>query len=288
MHPNDELFNLITPSDLAPGERKARVYDPRGFDVRFIRSVDDPLFEEAYGHLWREFGAIAEMEKRDVIERRMAWDPATPIGDAHLLYEMILVRERASGAFVAVRDHTAILPRGGRSAVVHLSHILIATAHRGSGLAGWMRAWPIATAAACVAAVGVPGDVPIILVAEMEHPDERAAGRMGRLISYEKAGFMKIDPAAVDYWQPDFRDPREIDATGVRPLPMGLIVRQVGRERETTMTGAAVRQIVSDLYGMYATDFRAQDMAVVYDHMKMLPPDDATVRLLPPTAKANA
>src|SRR5688572_30023797 len=104
MRDDDQLFKLITPSDLAPGERRARAFDPRSLDVRFVRSTDDPLFTEAYDHLWRQFGSVAEMEQRAVIERRMGWDPATPIGDAHLLYEMIYIRDRA-GAFVAVRDH---------------------------------------------------------------------------------------------------------------------------------------------------------------------------------------
>ncbi len=287
MHPDDNLFKLISPSDLAPGERKARLYDPRALDVQFIRSADDPLFTEAYGQLWKQFGHLAEMEQRDVIERRMAWDPATPVGDAHLLYEMILIRDR-DGRFVAVRDHTAILLRDGGPpiVIVHLSHVLVAPAHRGSGLAGWLRAWPIATAAACAAAVGVVGDVQIALVAEMEHADPTSADRTTRLIAYEKAGFLKVDPSAVDYWQPDFRHATDIDATGVQPLPMGLIVRRVGRENETTISGREVRRAVTALHGMYAVDFRPADMAVVYDHMsKVLPPDDASIRLLPPTEK---
>jgi GNAT superfamily N-acetyltransferase len=290
MSSDHDLLAHVTHADLAPGERRARGFDSRELDVHVITSPSDPLFHVAYEHLWREFGAKDEMEAVDVIARRLAWDPAKTVRSggfgSHLLYQMILARD-ANGSVAAVRDHTAILRRDGEPPLVvtHLSHLLIAPPYRGSGIAGWMRAWPIATAAQCaVAATGSVARVPVILVAEMEHPVPNNPEKMSRLIAYEKAGFRKIDPAGVDYLQPDFRDAAAIDADGVRPLPMSLVVRRVGHEAEATITGAEVRRVIAALYSMYGVDFREADMAIVYDHMRSLPADHATVALVPPTS----
>jgi hypothetical protein len=288
-HPHDEdCLKRVSTSDLAPGESKARAFDPGTLDVRVVRSADDPLFDVGYDALWRQFGPVAEVETKDVLRARLAWDPSKPTnGGIRLLYEMIVVRDRA-GTFVAVRDHTAIVPVDADESplvVVHLSHVLIEPSHRGSGLVGWMRAWPLGTARAGAVDAGLGADVPIDLVAEMEHPDPaRSASRMARLASYEKAGFKKVDPAAVDFWQPDFRDVKAIDADRVRPIPMGLIVRRVGRERETGMSVAETGRVVDALYGMYAEGFRRQDMRPVLEHRKHMIKTTGPVRLGSPTA----
>jgi len=274
-------------ADLAPGEAKAARFDIATLDVRTVRSSRDAAFHEAYDRLWAEFGAAGEMEAKAVIERRLAWDPATPLAGLRLRYELLLARDPArANEFAAVRDHTAIVPAAAEPhAIVHLSHVLVAPAWRGGGLAGWMRAWPIATARACLAAAGARADAPVTLVAEMEHPRADQLATMIRLRAYEKAGFMKIDPRAVRYLQPDFRPPDQIDAdpAGVRPLPMGLVVRRVGRERDPGLSGREVRQVVASLYAMYGIEFRPQDMRPVYDSLIHYPPDDAVVTLVPPT-----
>src|SRR5262249_33753783 len=157
-----------------------------------------------------------------------------------------------------VRDHTVVATEryGLPEAVVHLSHALIEPPARRTGLAGWLRAWPLQTARATLAAAGLPVTAPITLVAEMEHPDSNV-DRMVRLQAYEKAGFQKIDSSAVHYFQPDFRPPERIDASGgPRPLPFGLIVRRVGRECDEFVRGAEVRKLVECLYTMYGTSFR--------------------------------
>ncbi|HEV7302333.1 MAG TPA: hypothetical protein VGN72_23545 [Tepidisphaeraceae bacterium] len=271
-------------ADLAPGERRARTFDPRTLDVRRISRAGDPLLATGYDALWTQFGQLGEMETRAVIEKRLARNPVPMQGGIQTCYEMILARE-AEGRFVGVRDHTAILSPSPAPPmfVVHLSHVLIAPAHRGSGLAGWMRTWPLATAAECAAAAGISTPVPTILVAEMEHPDPIDPAKMSRLIAYEKAGFRKIDPAAIDYHQPDFRDAAAIDADVVRPLPMSLVVRRVGHEADDTIVAATVRRIITSLYRMYDADFRPQDMAAVYDQLATLPSDDVPIALVLPT-----
>ncbi|HWN96618.1 MAG TPA: hypothetical protein VNT99_16435 [Methylomirabilota bacterium] len=272
------------PADLASGDARSLELDRREFDIVPIRSGDDPLFDVAYERLWTEFGAQHEMESREVIARRLDWQPAALLGNCWLRYEMFLVRRQ--GDFVAVRDHTAIVKcrHGTPHAVVHLSHVLIDAAWRRTGLAGWLRALPLQTARACLSATGFPEASPITLTAEMEHPDPQFPNRMIRLKSYEKAGFKKVDPAAVKYFQPDFRAPEEIDASGgPQPLPFGLILRRVGREHEQVIGGAEVREIVECLYRMYGTSFREQDMAAVWRTLSQYPADETEVPLMPPT-----
>lgn len=272
------------PADLASGDARSLELVCHEFDIARVRSSDDPLFDVAYQRLWTEFGAQHEMESREVIARRLDWHPATAMSDCWLRYEMFLVRRQ--GQFVAVRDHTAVVTRrhGTPRAVVHLSHVLVDAAWRRTGLAGWLRAWPLQTARACLAAAGFPAASPITLVAEMEHPAPQSPNRMIRLKSYEKAGFKKVEPTALKYFQPDFRPPEEIDASGgPQPLPFGLILRRVGREQEQVIRGAEVREIVECLYRMYETSFREQDMAAVWRTLPEYPADETEVPLVPPT-----
>jgi len=269
-------------ADLAPGERKALELDCSELELRRICSETDSLFDVAYDHLWNEFGSKNEMESRPVIAHRLGWHPATQLDGYWLRYEIIMVRHRTR--FVAVRDHTAIVSdRRPSRAIVHLSHVLIEPGWRRTGLAGWLRAWPLQTARACLAAAGHAVNSPITLVAEMEHPEPQFPNRLIRLRAYEKAGFKKIDPEQVRYFQPDFRPPEQIDGTGgPQPLPFCLVVRRVGRETEGSMSGAEVRELVDCLYRMYAVGFRAADMAVVWQSLSEYPADEAAVALLPP------
>src|ERR1051325_8330008 len=153
------------PADLAPGDAKALALDRHGLEAVRIRSIDDPLFSLAYERLWSEFGPPGEMESRAVLARRLGWHPAAELSHGWLRYELLLVRREEE--FVAVRDHTAVATceRGVPRAVVHLSHVLIDAAWRRTGLAGWLRAWPLQTARACLAAAGLPPASPVTLVA---------------------------------------------------------------------------------------------------------------------------
>src|SRR5260221_2463829 len=273
-------FSFIA-EDLAPGDAKSAALDTAGLEIARVSARDDPLFETTYARLWEEFGAAHEIESRDVLARRLAWDAAQPRAGFAMRYDLLLVR--SAGEFAAVRDHAAIAD--ARGAVVHLSHVLVDPAWRRSGLAGWMRALPIQTARGCLARAGFSADAPITLIAEMEYPDERDEMRAIRLKAYERAGFKKLDPAAIDYHQPDFRTPAAIDASGgPKPLRFQLIVRRVGRENETHLGGAEVRANVERLYHMYAQEFRPQDMDGVWRRLANFPTPDTHIALLPPTA----
>jgi GNAT superfamily N-acetyltransferase len=267
--------SLLTPDLLAPGDQKSAALDPAQFTWDLVRSADDPLFEKAYAALWAEFGAAHELETRDVIAARFTADPA-------MCYEMILAR--VAGTIAAVRDQTILWFEG--EVVVHLSHLLVAPEWRRSGLAGWMRAVALVSARAMATARGTPG-APITLVGEMEYDDGSDPRRAVRLTAYERAGFLKIDPRVVRYFQPDFRSPAEIDASGgALPLPFQLIIRRVGRETHRTIRGADVRRLVRALYTMYGTQFRPQDMAHPALSLDAYPSDSAEVALVPPTGVA--
>ena len=255
-------------SDLAPGDAKSAALDLSAFEIYRIRALDDPHFEEAYALLWAEFGWKNEMERREALALRFGLAPA-------LRYEILLVKK--DGVLAAVRDHT-VIPAEGET-VVHLSHNLVAPDFRRRGLAGWMRALPIA--AAREAAPGAP----ITLVAEMEYDDPADEKRAIRLRAYEQGGFRKIDPRVLHFHQPDFRAPAEIDASGgPQPVPFQLCLRLIGDDGAATITGARVRRIVAALYRMYGPQFRAPDMAHPALDLARYPADDAVIALLPPTA----
>ena len=264
---------LLTPDLLAPGDGKSAELDLAQFSWSQIRSCDEPIFETAYAALWREFGATHEMETREVLSARMR-------EAGHLRYEILLVRH--GDEIAAVRDHTAIACGG--EIIVHLSHLLVAPAWRRSGLAGWMRAAPILIAREFATATGTPG-CNVTLVGEMEYDDGSDPRKTLRLLAYERAGYIKIDPQTVRYHQPDFRPPDVIDASGgARPLPFQLIIRQVGRENDRSIAGAEVRRIVHALHTMYGAQFRARDMAHPALDMGQLPHDDDRIALVPPTS----
>jgi GNAT superfamily N-acetyltransferase len=274
----------MRPEHLAPGDTKSLQGDWSGLELHTIRSTDDPFFQTAFKALWEEFGAAGEMEQEEVIAERMKWNPSQMLEGAALLYAMHLIT--SNGEFVAVRDHTAILPENEPGAIVHLSHNLVAPAWRRSGIAGWLRALPVSTAREALAAAGRPIDAPVTLVGEMEHfnPESEATGI--RLTAYEKAGYKMVDPSLVDYRQPDFRDPQIIDQeNGPQPIPLCLMLRRIGMVNEDFVSGAEVRQSVNALYKMYGRGFRKQDMQAVCETLKNYPPPHALIPLVPPTSE---
>jgi hypothetical protein len=265
----------VTTRDLAPGDLKASTLDPSQFDLARIRQSSDPLFEKAYVRLWEEFGLKDGLEEREVLDRRFRREP-------RFLYEMMLVRSK--GEIVAARDHTAVMARDGFHVVVHLSHNLVAPAARRTGLAGWMRALPIATARECLVQNSTSPGAPITLVAEMEYLQDDDPSRSVRLQAYERAGFRKIDPQLVSYFQPDFRPSAVIDATGgPRPLPFQLLVRRVNREHERVIFGMEARQLVETLYDIYRPEFRASDLAHPSLSLGIYPADEVIIPLVAPT-----
>lgn len=268
--------------DLAPGDRKSLLRDWSELELEIIESHESPFFTPAFDALWAEFSAAGEMERREVLAERMSLNPAAMVDGSPMLYQMMLVR---SGDRIAgVTDQTAILPAGGSEIIVHHSHILLAPEWRRTGLAGWLRALPLATARAMLQALGRAPTAPVTIAGEMEHPDPSDPATLVRLAAMEKAGYKKVDPARVRYLQPDFRTHHEIDLDGPQPVPLSLVLRRVGRETEDSVTGAMIREIVTALYEVFSPGMRAKDMTVVHASLDNYPDGDEQIRLIPPTA----
>jgi len=276
----------LRPDDLAPGDRDVAARDWSGLRVQRVTGVDDPGFALGYERLWAEFGARGEMERRSVIAERLGWDPTRAVGRARFAYELLLLWRGLE--LVAVRDHTAVVrcdPSGaplGGPVVVHLSHALIEPAQRGSGLAAWLRALPLAAARRCAAAAGCAPATPIVLVAEMEPLTPEHPERRPRLRSYERAGFLKIDPAAAPYAQPDFRPAELLAGATPTAIPLELVVRRVGRERERELPADELAAIVESIYAVYAAHVPRLALAPLERAAAAWTRSHTRFRLLPP------
>jgi GNAT superfamily N-acetyltransferase len=279
---------VLRAEDLAPGDRAVATDDFGDVLVHSVRDAADPDFEAAYARIWAEFGPRGEMETRAVIGDRLSWDPARPVGGAALAYELLVLRRR--GVVAALRDHTAVVVLGARGrpaagpVVVHLSHALVEPAQRGSGLAAWLRALPLQTARRCAAVAGCAAGTEIVLVAEMEPPDPERPERLARLRSYERAGFRKLDPALAPYAQPDFRPPEVLAGAAPLSVPLGLVLRRVGREHETTMPAAEVARVVEAIYSVYGVHVPAIALDPLRAAANEWTARQPTFGLLPPTA----
>jgi hypothetical protein len=120
----------------------------------------------------------------------------------------------------------------------------------------------------------------------MEHFGPARSATLVRLTAYEKAGFKMVDPSRVSYFQPDFRDPAEIDlSSGPQPLPLTLMLRRIGHEAEDFVGGAEILHGVKALYKMYAAEFRSADMHQVYESLKTYPSHSDRIPLKLPTAR---
>lgn len=255
-------------ADLASGDSRSAALSLSSFVIDRIRSMIDPFFDAAYAALWAEFGQKHQMERRELLAARFAAAPG-------LCYELVLLRDHS--AIAAVRDHTAILVDD--EVIVHLSHLLVTPNYRGSGVAGWMRAFPVALARE------IAPDLRTTLVAELEPADRMDDLSIRRLRSYERAGFRKIDPRMVRYFQPDFRAPEVIAADGgSQPVPFELCLREVGRPPFENISGARIRRIVAAVYRMYGVGMPGETMAHPALDLTNYPPDTAAVRMFPPTA----
>ena len=273
-------------SDLAPGDHKSTSFTTENITFHSVESTQDPLFETAFTTLTEFFGARREMETRSVIEQRFTWNAAPLLSNQPLLHYCMILALGSQKNVAAVRDYSAIVPPASEPprVTLHLSHLWINPTHRRTGLAGWMRALPLETGRTLLAQANHSPDAPMTLIAEMELPDGKDEERDLRLLAYEKAGFLKVDPRVVPYLQPDFRVPSQIDASGApEPIPMALIIRRVGRKNETSAPASLIRSLIHDLYTLYSKTFRACDMAPLWDRWRSLPDGPTPISLLPPT-----
>ncbi|MES2307372.1 MAG: hypothetical protein V4507_00785 [Verrucomicrobiota bacterium] len=243
------------PEFLAPGDAKSVDFHSDNVTVTSIDSVTHPFFDKAFEALWKEFGSKAEIEGKEILEKRLQWLGKKQTNGYHFQYQLLWIEKE--GVPMGVRDHTAIYHPLHQRLTVHLSHNLIFPDFRRSGFAGWMRAWPLIFAKCCMEMWKI--NLPVTLVAEMEPFRPEYPDRLPRLISAERAGFLKVSD--IDYLQPDFRSPAEIDRGGEsKALPMSLILRRVNQESRRFISGRELSELVDDLYQMYGAGFRPHEM----------------------------
>ena len=280
-----EIDLVAGKGDLAPGDHRSAQFNWQGFDRIQPISILDPIFKLSYERLWREFGEKGELEKEDVLSDRMKWNPSEIDDGYSYSYFMNVIMNGSD--WVAVRDHTVISSQESSSAIVHLSHVLIDPRYRRTGLAGWLRAWPVQHARWALRAAGLPENSPITLVAEMEGDEPLLDSQIARLKSYQKSGFLMVDSETVSYYQPDFRPPAVIDDSGgPQPVPLKLVIRRVGREIHKEVSGAEITHIVSALYKMYEKGFRRRDMQELWKSLRThYPSPQARVKLVKPYEK---
>jgi len=259
--------------DLAPGDRRAANFDWTGFGFNEVTTPDDADFATIYQILADVFEPLGEMETKPVLIERLGWQGKRRDDGRRFFYRMMALQK--DGRIAAARDHGIIVcEEPSPSIYVHLSHIWVAPEWRRSGLAGWMRAFPVSDARACASVENMP----ITLIAEMEPLED--ADQLPRLAAYARAGFRRVDPVRVRYSQPDFRPPNIIDATGgPRPLPFWLMLRQVGNEDQNSISGDELRRLVEALYALYGAGFRESDMAPLFRRLEEYPAAETRIRL---------
>jgi len=253
--------------------------------VHRVQGVDDPWFDTGYSLLNQYFGEREEMETRDIITRRLAWNPASAEGDMALMYEMVVILDEDEDV-AAVGDYSVVLSRSeiaaGQAAVVHLSHIWVNPHKPGRGIVN-RHMFELTRAAATRALIraGLPENAPITLAAEMEPPTAGNDERIRRIKRFLLAGLRLVEPALIDYMQPDFRPPAVIDNSGdSQPLHLVLMLRRMGRENEDSTCAGEIRHIVQCLYHMYAQGIRPREMMPVLQSLESYPLHDTSVKLL--------
>lgn len=222
---------------------------------------DRATFELGYGLLEAQFGPVGEIERREVLERWFRLKTFTPPGTTlQPSYHFLLFRDR-DGSVAAVRDGWTVVDVPGQRAAVFLSHSLVVPEHRRTGVAALLRAAPVVLARRAAESAGVL-DASVLLFAEMEPVDPTSTATVVRYLSYGRAGFSVVPPSAAPYAQPDFRD---LDATGEAavPLPMMLVVRQVGAEDRDQLSWDALTLMVDCLGAVHSTSVHPAQLPLI-------------------------
>lgn len=271
--------------DIPPGENpeKARAALER-FQLEEVRR--DEAFALGYDTLDVQFGPVGEIERRDVLGR---WfrerSLSRPEDVVQVTYHMSLVWE--GSALAAVRDDFTAVDRETGRVVAFMSHSLVLPPWRRTGLATLLRALPAAHARADAERMGVTVSERSLL-AEMEMMEPQRDETLVRLLSYGKAGFRVVPPWHLPYAQPDFRDLAALK-TEALPVPMMILVRQVGEESLATIDPRRARTLLDHLAAIHRPTVDAAQVAAMHRNVAhRLDPRGGAVRLIDPTAGASA
>lgn len=238
------------------------------------QAPDLAAFDLGYRLLERQFGPLNEIERRDVLERWFRQKRFTPPGTTlEPIYHFLLFRDR-DGTVAAVRDGWTVVDVPGRRAAVFLSHSLVLPEHRRTGVAALLRAAPVVLARQAAELAGVP-NAALFLFAEMEPVDPTSTATVVRYLSYGRAGFGVVPPSSAPYAQPDFRD---LDASGepAVPLPMLLVVRQVGAEERDHVIWDDLNLMIDCLGAVHSTSVHPVQLPLIRAQtFKYRPPGDS-------------
>jgi hypothetical protein len=235
--------------------------------LQVVESPDDPWFDVAYRMFDEEFGPTAEIERREVLARRLKNGVLKPTGDCTILYHFVLLLH--GNECVAVRDHTAIYLAGASEVVVRLSHSYVVPAWRGQGLSRILHVLPDRTGRACAAAAGRP-DATVRFVAEMLPWDPTDQASLVKSLVLERSGYMKIDPR-LGYRQPDFRPAAEVDASGeLRLIKLDFMVQRLPHEEKRSLHRSELCHYVRCVGHEYALDCREDLMRPYTDWIRAI------------------
>lgn len=254
----------LDPADLHPGEGARR---HRAALEDYVCDVvgDEGSFHRGYTLLHDEFGPEGEIERRETL---LAWHRGeiAPPGPIRPAYHMVLVYD-GTGALAGVRDCFTAVDLDEGLVVVLLSHALVLPAWRRSGVATALRTVPVALAREAWRSAGGDPALPprILLFAEMEMASPADRQAVTRFLSYGRAGFRALPPAALPYAQPDFSDPTALRGDP-RPLPFVCLVRTPGADDRESLARPEVVAMVRHIQAIHAGHSPPEHLAPIRDH----------------------
>ena len=92
-----------------------------------------------------------------------------------------------------------------------------------------------------------------------------------------------FEPLAAPYAQPDFRPPDAWPGGVPEALPLGLVLRRVGREGEDSMPAEEVAAVVDAVYAVYGVHVPGFALDPLRAEAARWTARSARFRLLPPT-----
>jgi 4-aminobutyrate aminotransferase/(S)-3-amino-2-methylpropionate transaminase len=266
--------------DIPSGENpdKVRVALDR-FQLEEVRN--EASFQFGFEALDAQFAPINEIERREVLWEWFDKGSLTPPEqNIRAFYHMSLVWEGQTLA--AVRDDFGTVNRATGHVVAFLSHSLVLPPFRRSGVAALIRALPAPHARFDAMQLGVKPTA-VSLLAEMEMFEANRNETLVRLYSYGKAGFRVVPPWHLPYAQPDFRDLAALGVEG-QPVPMMILVRQVGEESSKTIEPLRARALLDHLAAIHRVTVDSPQIDAMHRNVSYrLNPRCAPITLIDPT-----
>lgn len=247
-------------NDVAGADReKVRSALPR-YRLEVVRDPTSAGFLAAWDALDAFFGPRGELEDRAALERFVR-DGLLPYDDRMYGHYRLIVAWDGD-QFAGVRDCYVDFDPVAKLCVVALSHSLVATDHRRSGLAAIFRALPITLARSIIADDPAVADFPVLVIAEMEPVTPADPNSVVRLVAYGRSGFKVMDPQRIPYSQPDFRQTPD---SPFNSIPLLGVVRWVGNESATglpTFMAAGLPRLFHQAHRKYLPRDRVDPLEV--------------------------